>query len=108
MNTLRVEIDVADCRISVYNNGDGIPVEFHREERAYVPELIFSHLPTSSKCSNTVAEVTGVKLANIFSTEFIVAIVDGRRMVKYMQVRCWTPKRSSDINVFFGWYYKVG
>jgi DNA gyrase/topoisomerase IV subunit B len=32
----------------VWNNGDGIPVEMHKEEGVYVPELIFGHLLTSS------------------------------------------------------------
>ena len=35
-------------RISVWNNGDGVPVEIHKEEKVYVPELIFGHLLTSS------------------------------------------------------------
>jgi len=34
--------------IRVWNNGDGIPVEMHKEEGVYVPELIFGHLLTSS------------------------------------------------------------
>jgi DNA topoisomerase-2 len=34
--------------IRVWNNGDGIPVEIHKEEGVYVPELIFGHLLTSS------------------------------------------------------------
>lgn len=37
-----------DNRISVWNNGDGVPVEIHKEEKVYVPELIFGHLLTSS------------------------------------------------------------
>ena len=32
MDALRVEIDVAACCISVFNNGDGIPVESNQEE----------------------------------------------------------------------------
>ena len=32
----------------MYNNGDGVPVEMHKEEGVYVPELIFGHLLTSS------------------------------------------------------------
>ncbi len=32
----------------MYNNGDGVPVEVHKEEGVYVPELIFGHLLTSS------------------------------------------------------------
>lgn len=34
--------------VRVWNNGDGIPVEVHKEEGVYVPELIFGHLLTSS------------------------------------------------------------
>jgi DNA topoisomerase-2 len=34
--------------IQVWNNGTGIPVEVHKEEKVYVPELIFGHLLTSS------------------------------------------------------------
>lgn len=34
--------------IKVWNNGDGIPVEMHKEEGVFVPELIFGHLLTSS------------------------------------------------------------
>lgn len=34
--------------VSVWNNGNGIPVEMHKEEGVYVPELIFGHLLTSS------------------------------------------------------------
>lgn len=34
--------------ISVLNNGAGIPVEVHKVEKIYVPELIFGNLLTSS------------------------------------------------------------
>ena len=34
--------------ISITNNGAGVPVEVHKEEGIYVPELIFGHLLTSS------------------------------------------------------------
>ena len=34
--------------ISVWNNGEGIPIEVHREEKVYIPELIFGTLLTSS------------------------------------------------------------
>lgn len=37
-----------DNSICVWNNGDGVPVEIHKEEKVYVPELIFGHLLTSS------------------------------------------------------------
>lgn len=34
--------------IKVWNNGSGVPVEMHKKEGVYVPELIFGHLLTSS------------------------------------------------------------
>jgi hypothetical protein len=41
MNELKVDIDRDTGRISVYNNGKGIPVVVHKEHGIYVPELIF-------------------------------------------------------------------
>jgi hypothetical protein len=47
----------------------------HKEEKVYVPELIFGHLLTSSNYDDNEKKVTGgrngygAKLANIFSTE---------------------------------------
>ena len=48
MNILKISIDPENNLISVYNNGRGIPIEIHKEEGIYVPELIFGHLLTSS------------------------------------------------------------
>jgi len=95
MDALRVEIDVDGCCISVYNNGDGIPVEIHQEEGVYVPEMIFGHLLTSSNYNDNEKKTTGgrngygAKLTNIFSTEFVIETADGRRQKKYKQVTCF-------------------
>ncbi len=43
--------------ISVWNNGDGVPVEMHKEEKVYVPELIFGHLLTSSNYNDAEEKV---------------------------------------------------
>ncbi|KAF8750223.1 hypothetical protein HU200_012478 [Digitaria exilis] len=92
MSSLRVEIDVEGCCISVYNNGDGVPVEVHQEEGVYVPEMIFGHLLTSSNYNDNEKKTTGgrngygAKLTNIFSTEFVIETADGRRLKKYKQV----------------------
>lgn len=78
--------------IRVFNNGDGIPVEVHKEEGVYVPELIFGHLLTSSNYDDKEEKVTGgrngygAKLANIFSSEFVVETCDGSRQKRYRQV----------------------
>ncbi|CAN1342380.1 DNA topoisomerase 2 [Linum perenne] len=92
MNSLKVTIDVENNLVSVYNNGDGVPVEVHKEEGVYVPELIFGHLLTSSNYDDNEKKTTGgrngygAKLTNIFSTEFVIETADGKRLKKYKQV----------------------
>ena len=41
MNMIKVEIDPESNKISVWNNGKGIPVAIHKEHKIYVPEMIF-------------------------------------------------------------------
>ena len=65
-----MDIDAAEGVVRVFNDGNGIPVEMHKE--VYVPELIFGHLLTSSNYDDGEKKVTGgrtvrAKLANIFS-----------------------------------------
>lgn len=56
-----VEIHVShmqeDNTITVWNSGDGVPVEIHKEENVYVPELIFGHLLTSSNYNDSQKKV---------------------------------------------------
>lgn len=76
MNALKVELNASEGWVSVHNNGKGIPVEIHKEEKIYVPELIFGHLLTGSNYNDEEKKVTGgrngygAKLANIFSHKF--------------------------------------
>ncbi|KAK3845306.1 MAG: DNA topoisomerase [Linnemannia gamsii] len=92
MDTIRVDIDKENGMISVMNNGKGIPVEVHKTEGCYVPELIFGHLLTSSNYDDSQKKVTGgrngygAKLCNIFSTEFIVETADKSNGLNYKQV----------------------
>ncbi|CAO2834643.1 unnamed protein product [Amaranthus hypochondriacus] len=92
MDRIEVMIDQEQNLISVYNTGDGIPVEIHKEETIYIPELIFGHLLTSSNYNDNEKKTTGgrngygAKLTNIFSTEFIIETADGKRRLKYKQV----------------------
>lgn len=58
MGTLKVDIDCATGTISVMNDGAGIPVEMHQEEKVYVPELIFGHLLTSSNYDDSQKKVS--------------------------------------------------
>ncbi|CAL5226164.1 g8989 [Coccomyxa viridis] len=88
MDKLEVNIDPINNTISIWNNGDGVPVEMHKDENVYVPELIFGHLLTSSNYDDDEKKVTGgrngygAKLANIFSTEFTIETCDGKSLYK--------------------------
>ena len=60
MDTIKVEIKPEENIISVMNNGRGIPVEMHKEEKMYVPTMIFGHLLTSSNYNDSDKKVTGL------------------------------------------------
>ncbi|KAI9912934.1 hypothetical protein PsorP6_005592 [Peronosclerospora sorghi] len=78
--------------ISVYNDGKGIPVKFHKTEHVYVPELVLGHLLTGSNFDDTSARLTGgrhgygAKLTNIFSNEFVIETGDTATGLRYKQV----------------------
>jgi DNA topoisomerase-2 len=84
-----VEIDAKANSISVMNNGKGLPVVMHKEHKVYVPELVFGHLLTSDNYNDGDCKVVGgrngygAKLANVFSTEFVIETADGQK--KYSQ-----------------------
>ncbi|KAJ2762850.1 DNA topoisomerase 2, partial [Coemansia nantahalensis] len=92
MKKIEVTIDKEQGVISILNDGKGIPIEIHREHNAYVPELIFGHLLTSSNYNDNQEKITGgrngygAKLCNIFSREFIVETADATAQKKYHQV----------------------
>merc|ERR1712012_924368 len=48
MDTIKIDIKPEEGMIRVFNNGKGIPVEMHQDEKMYVPTMIFGHLLTSS------------------------------------------------------------
>lgn len=91
MSKIDVTIDPAQNKIRVWNNGRGIPVAIHQEHNIYVAELIFGNLLTGSNFDDQEEKTTGgrngygAKLANIFSTKFIVETADSSRGLKYVQ-----------------------
>lgn len=91
MDTLKVVIDPEKNIISVMNNGRGIPIQVHETEKIYIPELIFGHLLAGSNFDDDEKKTTGgrngygAKLANIYSTEFIVETADKETAKKYKQ-----------------------
>lgn len=91
MNTIRIDINQEENFIEIYNNGNGIPVVMHKEEKMYVPTMIFGHLLTSSNYNDEEEKVTGgrngygAKLCNIFSSKFIVETASKEYKRKFKQ-----------------------
>ncbi|KCV68037.1 DNA topoisomerase II, partial [Fonticula alba] len=91
MDKLQVNIDAKEGLITVYNNGAGVPVEIHKTEQVYIPEMVFGHLLTGSNFDDNEKKTTGgrngygAKLANIFSREFIIETCDRERQLMYTQ-----------------------
>ena len=77
--------------IRVVNDGLGIPVQIHKTEKMYVPEMLFGNLLTGSNFDDTQKRITGgrhgfgAKLANIFSESFTVDTLDSKRGRRYRQ-----------------------
>ena len=84
-----IKVDISPKRISIYNNGKGIPIKIHNTYNIYVPELIFGHLLTSSNYNDNEKKITGgrngfgAKLTNVFSKLFIVETADKKVKKKF-------------------------
>ncbi|POS85094.1 putative DNA topoisomerase 2 [Erysiphe pulchra] len=98
MKFIKVNIDREKGEISVENDGRGIPVEIHKKEKVYIPEMIFGHLLTGSNYDDEEEKTTGgrngygAKLCNIFSTEFTLETQDSANGKRYKQT--WTQNMS--------------
>ena len=90
VKNIKVSYNLEENSISVQNDGEGISTELHASENIHIPELIFGHLLTSGNYDKK-NKITGGKngyggkLANIFSTHFILETVDHRNQKKYIQ-----------------------
>ncbi len=88
---IKVNIDIVDNKIEVYNDGDGIDIEIHPEHNIYIPELIFGNMLTSTNYDEDEEKIIGgmngigAKACNIFSTKFIIETVDANKQLKYTQ-----------------------
>ena len=83
VKNIKVSIDKTTGTITVYNDGNGIDIKKHSEYgNLWIPELIFGELLTSTNYDKEEEKIWGgkngygSKLANIFSTEFIIETVD--------------------------------
>lgn len=91
-----IDVTVTSTKVTVRNDGEGIPVDEHPIHKMFVPEMIFGNLLSGSnykdKDGGSQERIWGgmngygAKLANIFSTEFALETVDSKRQKRYKQV----------------------
>jgi DNA topoisomerase-2 len=90
---MKIEYNKEENFISITNNGfNSVPVAFHQEYKTtYIPSMIFGEMLTSSNYNDDEEKITGgtngigSKAVNIFSTKFIVEIVDSKNKCKFIQ-----------------------
>jgi DNA topoisomerase II len=96
-------------QISVYNNGRGIPIQIHKGEKMFVPELVFGTLMTGSNFADSEKRITGgkngfgAKLTNIFSKKFTVETLDSDTQQRYTQtwynnMTEWSPPETDIVH----------
>lgn len=89
--TIRPGSDTEDPLICIHNDGKGIPIQIHKKENMYVPEMLFGHLLTGSNFNDDDKRITGgrhgygAKLTNIFAKKFTIETADARRSLHYSQ-----------------------
>ena len=80
-----------DGTIVMINDGNGIDVAQHPENKLWIPEMIFGHLRTSTNYDKTEKKIVGgkngfgFKLVLIWSTHGSIETVDHVRGLKYKQ-----------------------
>jgi len=89
--TTKIHVDMTKSGlITVYNNGQGVPVGIH-ENGKWTPEMVFFCLRSGQNFEDGKGREVGgkngygVKLAAIFSTSFSIDTVDKHRGLRYRQ-----------------------
>ena len=91
VKTIEITVDTVNQQVILKNDGDGLDVVEHADEKMYIPELIFGNLLTGTNFDENEDRTIGgqngygAKLINIFSTEFIIETVDSHRGLRYVQ-----------------------
>lgn len=80
-----------DGRITVENDGRGIPILLFQDTGLYIPEVVFSKLNAGSNFQDSGTRLAGgrngvgVVCANVWSSYFDVELIDGERKQSYSQ-----------------------
>lgn len=88
---IKVNIDIDTGKISVWNNGEGIPVVKNEKLNIYIPSMIFGELLSGSNFNDKNKRKVGgtyglgAKLTNIFSSQFEIETLDSNTDKKFYQ-----------------------
>lgn len=99
VKTIKVNID-KDWRITVWNDGEGIPVKIHKEHKMYIPEMVLGKLNSGSNYNDDEKRYgagrngVGSGLVALFSDNFIIDCADGKK--KYYQELSNNAKDKTD------------
>lgn len=91
VSLIDVQVDKETGIITITNDGNGIDVAQHPENKLWIPEMVFGHLRTSTNYDKTQKKLWGgkngfgVKLIFIYSTWGKIETVDHTRGLKYIQ-----------------------
>jgi len=91
VSSIDIEVDEETGKITLTNDGNGIDVAEHPEEKIWIPEMIFGHLRTSTNYDKNEKKIVGgkngfgFKLVLIWSTWGYIETVDHTRGLKYTQ-----------------------
>lgn len=84
VTTIRITVD--QNKISIFNDGPGIPIVKHSEHDMYIPELLFSQFLTSTNYNDNEERLKaglnglGAKITSAFSKLFQVETVSGGKI----------------------------
>lgn len=88
---IEVVVDETTGIITMSNDGNGIDIAQHPEEKLWIPEMVFGHLRTSTNYDKTQKKIVGgkngfgFKLVLIWSKWGRIETVDHTRGLKYIQ-----------------------
>jgi DNA topoisomerase-2 len=80
-----IKIWVTDDSVCIENDGPGVPVQIHPEEKIWAPEMIFGHLLTGENYEDDeIRDISGqnglgIKITNIYSKKFLLETADGKK-----------------------------
>ena len=82
-----IKVTLDEASFTVENNGGTLPIE-QSQYGAYVPEVVFGHMLSGTNFDDSEDRIVGgrnglgAKLANIWSTKFVVNLCDGTKVYR--------------------------